>query len=146
VLPGDTNALATIFGGTLMQWIDVAGAIAAARHAQGPVVTASMDRLHFLRPVHLGSVVIVQAQVNFASRTSMEVGVRVLAEDQRSRVRVQATRAYLTFVAIDEKGQPRPVLPLILETDEDHRRFVQASRRRAARLAERQEVSVKPHG
>lgn len=146
VLPGETNALGTIFGGTLMQWIDVAGAIAASRHALGPVVTASMDRLHFLRPVQLGAVVIVQAQVNFASRTSLEVGVRVLAEDQRTRVRVQATRAYLTFVAIDEKGAPRPIEPLILETEEDKRRFEAASRRRAARLAERQEVSGKLNG
>ena len=93
VLPGETNALGTIFGGTLRQWIDVAGAIAAARHALGPVVTASMDRLHFIRPVHLGAIVVVQAQVNFASRTSMEVGVKVMAEELRTRVRVQATRA-----------------------------------------------------
>ena len=146
VLPGETNALGTIFGGTLMQWIDVAGAIAAARHALGPVVTASMDRLHFIRPVHLGAIVVVQAQVNFASRTSMEVGVKVMAEELRTRVRVQATRAYLTFVAIDDEGLPRPVAPLVLESDEDRRRFEQASRRRASRLAERQEVSVKLNG
>src|SRR4051795_3585333 len=77
VLPGLTNAHGTIFGGMLMQWIDIAGAIAAARHAQGPVVTASMDRLHFLQPVRLGAVVVIQAQVNFSARTSIEVGVRV---------------------------------------------------------------------
>lgn len=145
VLPGQTNALGTIFGGTLMQWIDVAGAIAAARHAQGPVVTASMDRLHFLRPVKLGEVVIVQAQVNFAARTSMEVGVRVLAEDQRTRHQVQATRAYLTFVAIDEQGRPRPVQPLVTESLEDERRLQAATRRRAARLQERNEVVTRHH-
>lgn len=145
VLPGETNAFGTIFGGTLMQWIDVAGAIAAARQAQGPVVTASMDRLHFLLPVSLGAVVIVQAQVNFTSRTSMEVGVRVLAEDQRTRSRVQATRAYLTFVAIDHQGTPRPVSALVLETAEDQRRFDAGQRRRAARLAERQEVAGRLH-
>lgn len=139
VLPGQTNALGTIFGGTLMQWIDVAGAIAAARHAVGPVVTASMDRLHFLRPVRLGEVVIVQAQVNFAARTSMEVGVRVLAEDQRTRHQVQATRAYLTFVAIDEQGRPRDVQPLVTESPEDERRLQAAARRRASRLQERSE-------
>lgn len=143
VLPGQTNALGTIFGGTLMQWIDVAGAIAAARHAQGPVVTASMDRLHFLRPVRLGEVVIVQAQVNYAARTSLEVGVRVLAEDQRTRHQVQATRAYLTFVAIDETGRPRPVPALLTETPEDERRLAAATRRRASRLAERHEMEVR---
>src|SRR5215475_7985251 len=87
VLPGLTNVHGTIFGGILMQWIDIAAGIAAARHASGPVVTASMDRLHFLSPVRLGEVVILQAQVNFAARTSMEVGVRVFAENQRTAVR-----------------------------------------------------------
>ena len=116
VLPGLTNAHGTIFGGILMQSIDVAGAIAAARHAQGAVVTASMDWLHFLKPVRLGAVVIVQAQVNFAARTSIEVGVRVIVEDLRTRSHVQTTRAYLTFVAVDEGGRPRPVQPLVLES------------------------------
>ncbi len=90
-----------------MQWIDVAGGIAAGRHAGGPVVTASMDRLHFLGPVQLGEVVIVQAQVNFAAKTSMEVGVRVLCENQNTAKRRQTTRAYLTFVAVDD-GRPPP--------------------------------------
>src|SRR4029450_4001505 len=81
VLPGLTNVHGNIFGGMLMQWIDIAGAIAAARHAQGSVVTVSMDSLHFLQPVRLGELVIIQAQVNFSARTSMEVGVRVVVED-----------------------------------------------------------------
>src|SRR6185369_14758672 len=93
VLPGLTNVHGTIFGGIMMQWIDGAAGIAAGRHAGGPVVTASMDRLHFLAPVHLGEVVTVEAQVNFAARTSMEVGVRVFAENQRTLKRYQATRA-----------------------------------------------------
>jgi acyl-CoA hydrolase len=121
----------------LMQWIDIAGAIAAARHARGSVVTASMDSLHFLEPVRLGAVVIIQAQVNFAARTSMEVGVRVVVEDPETRTRVQATRAYLTFVAVDGSGRPRPVAPLVLESEEDRRRFAVAARRRETRLAER---------
>jgi acyl-CoA hydrolase len=137
VLPGLTNAHGTIFGGMLMQWIDVAGAIAAARHAQGPVVTASVDRVHFLEPVRVGAVVIVQAQVNFSARTSMEVGVRVLVEDPRTRTRVQVTRAYVTFVAVDDAGRPRAVPPLALETEEDRRRFENAARRREVRLEER---------
>jgi acyl-CoA hydrolase len=145
VLPGLTNVHGTIFGGMLMQWIDIAAAIAGARHAQGAVVTASIDRLHFLQPVRLGAVVIIQAQVNFAHRTSMEVGVRVVVEDVRTRARVQATRAYLTFVAVDEAGHPRPVPPLALETDEDRRRFEAASSRREARLAERRIIEQR-HG
>jgi acyl-CoA hydrolase len=140
VLPGLTNSHGTIFGGILMQWIDIAGAIAAARHAKGPVVTASMDRLHFLSPVREGAIVVVEAQVNFAARTSMEVGVRVLVEDVRSGSRVQATRAYLTFVAVDGQGHPRPVEPLVLETADDRRRFDAAARRREERLKERRTI------
>ena len=138
VLPGLTNVHGTIFGGILMQWVDGTAGISAARHAGGLVVTASMDRLHFLRPARLGEVVIVQAQVNFAARTSMEVGVRVFAENQHTRHRVQATRAYLTFVAVDDDGQPRQVGPLQLETAADRRRFQEAKARRAVRLRERQ--------
>jgi acyl-CoA hydrolase len=93
VLPGLTNVHGTIFGGILMQWIDGAAGISAARHAVGLVVTASMDRVHFLQPARLGDVVIVQAQVNFAARSSMEIGVRVFAENQLTRERIQATRA-----------------------------------------------------
>ncbi len=137
VLPGRTNVHGTIFGGILMEWIDGAAGIAAARHAGGLVVTASMDRLHFLRPVLLGEVVIVQAQVNFAARSSMEVGVRVFAENQITRERKQATRAYLTFVAVDEHGRPREVAPLRPENADERRRFREARVRRAVRLRER---------
>jgi acyl-CoA hydrolase len=136
VLPGLTNTHGTIFGGMLMQWIDIAAGISAARHAGGPVVTASMDRLHFLHPIRLGEVVTVQAQVNFAGTTSMEVGVRVMAEDQSAQGRRQTTRAFLTFVAVDENGRPRPVPPLSLETAVDRRRFADARTRRAVRLRE----------
>jgi acyl-CoA hydrolase len=145
VLPGLTNTHGTIFGGILMQWIDIAGGIASARHSGGPVVTASMDRLHFLSPVELGEVVILQAQVNFAGKTSMEVGVRVLAENQATFERRQTTRAYLTFVAVDDAGRPRAVPPLICETPQDKRRFGDAQRRRAVRLRERRAMT-KSHG
>jgi acyl-CoA hydrolase len=145
VLPGLTNVHGTIFGGILMQWIDGAAGISAARHSGGLVVTASMDRLHFLRPARLGDVVIVQAQVNFAAHTSMEVGVRVFAENQLTRTRVQATRAYLTFVAVDDQGRPREVPKLTPETDQDRRRFRQAAARRTVRLRERRAMN-KHHG
>ena len=136
VLPGLTNTHGTIFGGMLMQWIDIAAGISAARHAAGPVVTASMDRLHFLHPIRLGEVVTVQAQVNYVGTTSMEVGVRVMAEDQSMRGRRQTTRAFLTFVAVDDDGRPRAVPPLSLETSVDRRRFADARTRRAVRLRE----------
>jgi acyl-CoA hydrolase len=137
VLPGLTNVHGTIFGGFLMQWIDMAASIAAARHAGGPVVTASMDRLHFLSPVQLGEVVLLQAQVNFAARTSMEVGVRVLSENQGTFARRQTTRAYLTFVAVDGEGRPRPVPSLHPESADERRREREARARRAVRLRER---------
>jgi acyl-CoA hydrolase len=136
VLPGLTNVHGTVFGGILTQWIDIAAGISASRHARGPVVTASMDRLHFLTPVQLGEVVTIEAQVNFAGTTSMEIGVRVFAEDRAFSTRRQTTRAYLTFVAVDDAGRPRSVPPLRLETAVDRRRFADARRRRAVRLRE----------
>ena len=142
VLPGLTNTHGTIFGGILMQWIDIAGGIASARHSGGAVVTASMDRLHFLSPVQLGEIVVLQAQVNFAGTTSMEVGVRVFAENQLTFERRQTTRAYLTFVAVDEAGRPKSVPPLICETAEEKRRFKDAQRRRAVRLRERRAMTA----
>jgi acyl-CoA hydrolase len=145
VLPGLTNVHGTIFGGILLQWIDLAGAIAAARHAGAGVVTAAMDRVHFLRPVRLGALVVVQAQVNFVAHTSMEVGVRVFVEDLRSKERTQATRAYVTMVAVDGGGRPVPVQPLVLETDDDRRRHAAAEQRRAVRLSERRTIETR-HG
>jgi acyl-CoA hydrolase len=137
VYPGDTNTLGTIFGGKVMQWIDVAAAVAGLRHSGGQVVTASIDALSFLTPIHMGEIVILKARVNYVSRTSMEIGVRVEADDPKTRQRRYTTKAYLTFVAIDEKGKPRPVPPLELETDEDRRRAENAEARRRARLATR---------
>ncbi|HVZ71687.1 MAG TPA: acyl-CoA thioesterase [Polyangia bacterium] len=141
VLPGLTNTHGTIFGGILMQWIDIAAGIASSRHAGGPVVTASMDRLHFLSPVQLGEIVVLQAQVNFAGNTSMEVGVRVFAENQITFERRQTTRAYLTFVAVDSEGRPVAVPPLVCETAEEKRRFEDAQVRRAVRLRERRAMT-----
>jgi acyl-CoA hydrolase len=140
VLPGYTNGMGTLFGGVVMQWIDVAAAIAAARHARGPVATASMDRLHFLRPVHVEEFVIIKAEVSFAAHTSMEVEVEVFAENPWTGERAQATHAFLTFVALDEAGRPRPVPSLVTETLAEKRRFKQAANRRAARLREKSEL------
>jgi len=133
VLPGDTNSLGTAFGGKIMQWIDVAAAVAARRHAGGVAVTMSMDSLTFHRPIRLGDVVVLRSSVNRVWRTSMEVGVRVDSEPEAGP-RVHAASAYLTFVAVDPSGRPRPVAPLAPETPEEHRRCEDAARRRIRRL------------
>jgi acyl-CoA hydrolase len=135
VMPMHTNGAAGImFGGVMMQWIDVCAGVAAMRHAQGAVVTASIDRLDFLSPVRVGEVVELRAQVNSTSHTSMEVGCRVETEDMRTGTRRYVTKAYLTFVAIDERGRPRPITPIELSSDEDRRRHADADRRRTERL------------
>lgn len=136
VMPTHTNGVGgVLFGGTLVQWIDVCAAVAAMRHCGGSAVTASIDRLDFLVPIHVGDVVVLQAQVNFAGRTSMEVGCRVETEDPRSGERRYTTKAYLTFVALDGGGKPRPIPPLVPETAEEKRRHGEAKKRRSARLA-----------
>jgi acyl-CoA hydrolase len=138
VMPLHTNGAAgVLFGGVVMQWIDVCAGVAAMKHAGGKVVTASIDRLDFLSPIHLGDIVILQAQVNFAAHTSMEVGCRVETEDPRTGERRYTTKAYLTFVAIGEDGKPRAVAPVVAESDDEKRRFEDAAARRAARLSAR---------
>jgi len=135
VMPMHTNGVAGVmFGGIMMQWIDVCAGVAAMRHAAGAVLTASIDRLDFLSPVRVGEVVLLQAQVNYTSRTSMEVGCRVETEDMRTRTRRYVTKAYLTFVAVDDHGKPRPIPQLSLATEDDRRRQVEAELRRHARL------------
>ena len=135
VMPMHTNGVAGVmFGGIMMQWIDVCAGVAAMRHAAGAVLTASIDRLDFMSPVQVGEIVVLQAQVNYTSRTSMEVGCRVETEDMVRRDRRYVTKAYLTFVAVDAMGKPRPIQPLELVTDQDHRRHAEAQRRRAERL------------
>jgi acyl-CoA hydrolase len=135
VMPMHTNGAAGVmFGGVMMQWIDVCAAIAAMRHGSGAVLTASIDRLDFLSPVQVGEVVVLQSQVNYVARTSMEVGCRVETEHMGNRTRRYVTKAYLTFVAVDEHGKPHTVPPLSLETDEDRRRHADGERRRGERL------------
>ena len=130
VLPSDANALGTIFGGKLMSWIDLAAAIAASRHSRQICVTASMDRLDFLQPIRVGDIVILKATVNFAGSSSMEVGVRVEKEDPLSGKRTYAATSYLTFVAVDKQGKPVKVPPLEPESEDERRRFEEASERR----------------
>jgi len=135
VMPMHTNGAAGVmFGGIMMQWIDVCAGVAAMRHARCGVVTASIDRLDFLSPVQVGEIVVLNAQVNYVSNTSMEVGCRVETEHLRTGERRYVTKAYLTFVAMDKHGKPSPLPRLTLETDEDRRRHADAERRRADRL------------
>lgn len=134
VLPGHTNQLGTIFGGQLVAWIDIAAAIAAGRHARSVCVTASIDALNFVAPVKIGQVVNIFASVNFTGRTSMEIGVRLDGEDPRTGARTHVASSYLTFVAVDEKGSPQQVPPVIPESAEEKRRYKDAQLRRAARL------------
>ena len=135
VMPMHTNGVAGVmFGGIMMQWIDVCAGVAAMRHAGGAVLTASIDRLDFLSPVQVGEIVVLQAMVNHVARTSMEVGCRVETEDMRTRTRRYVTKAYLTFVAVDERGRPRPIPALTLDTDDAVRRHAQAEGRRQDRL------------
>jgi acyl-CoA hydrolase len=135
VMPMHTNGVAGVmFGGIMMQWIDVCAGVAAMRHAQGAVLTASIDRLDFLSPVRVGEIVVLQAMVNYIARTSMEVGCRVETEDMRTQTRRYVTKAYLTFVAVDDHGRPRPVPALALDTQNDIRRHAAAAARRHDRL------------
>jgi acyl-CoA hydrolase len=135
VMPMHVNgARGIMFGGIVMQWIDVCAGVSAMRHAGGAVVTASIDRLDFITSIHLEEIVVLQSLVNYASRTSMEVGCRVDVEDPKTGRRRYTTKAYLTFVAVDAQGRPRPVPPIAPVTDTERRRFEQAAARRAERL------------
>jgi acyl-CoA hydrolase len=134
VLPSHTNALDTVFGGTVMSWIDIAAAIAAQRHSNKDVVTASIDRLDFIAPVFKGWVVNLKASVNYTSKTSMEVGVRVDAENPKTGETFHTASAYTTFVALGSNGKPSEVPDLILETEVEKRRFQDGLKRRQDRV------------
>jgi acyl-CoA hydrolase len=136
-LPNDANPLGTLFGGKLMQWVDLAASISAARHARCTVVTASIDSLTFLRPVRIGQLVILRSSVNRVFRTSMEIGVKVFVEDLLTGDVQHVSSAYLTFVAVSQDGSRIPLTPVVAETPDEQRRFLQAEERRQYRLARR---------
>ncbi len=138
----DTNLLGSVHGGVVMKLVDDVAGVVAQRHSGGPAVTASMDEMAFLEPVRVGDLVHAAAQVNWAGRTSMEVGVRVLAEpwNEAGVDPVRVATAYLVFVAVDDQGRPRSVPPVEPETAEDRRRFAEAGIRRRHRLARRAEI------
>ena len=136
VLPAQTNPLGKLLGGQVMHLVDMVAAMAAHRHSNSYVVTASVDYIDFRNPINLGEIVNLKSQVNRVFRTSMEVGVEVYSENAMTEERKHTTSAYVTFVAIDEHTRfPKPVAPLILKTAEERRRFREAAKRREVRLA-----------
>jgi uncharacterized protein (TIGR00369 family) len=134
MLPSDANPYGNVHGGEVIKLIDDCAGAAATRHARARVVTARIDELSFRAPVYVGHLVTASASVNHVGRTSMEVGVRVEAEDLLTGQAVHVASAYLVFVSIDERGRPAPIPPLLAETDDERRRMKAAEDRRALRL------------
>jgi len=137
---GHANSAGNVHGGTVMKLVDEAAALAAIRHSRKRVVTAAMDRMNFMYPIYVGELVTLNAMVNAAWRTSMEVGVRVEAENPHTGVIRHTNTAYLTMVALDESGRPSPVPPLVAESPVEERRMREAELRRRNRLAEREQI------
>jgi acyl-CoA hydrolase len=136
----DANSAGFIHGGTVMKLCDEAAGLAGLKHSRCRVVTAGMDRMTFLDPIQIGELVTFSASVNAAWRTSLEVGVRVIAEDPRSGDQRHTATTYLTIVAVDEHGHPIPVPALIPESEDEVRREREAQLRRRNRLAERDQI------
>jgi len=142
-LPTDANLLGYVLGGKVMHLVDLAAALAAVRHSRCAVVTASVDQMTFLHPVHIGQLIVLRSSVNRVFRTSMEVGVRVEVENLLTGHIKHTSSAYLTFVAVNKSGQRVPIPPVIPETENEKRRFAEAEQRRAYRLAIRDKALQK---
>lgn len=139
VMPGDTNVHGTIFGGTIMSWMDIAAAMVAQRHCENPVVTVHISDIDFISPIKLGYHVKIMASLNYVGKSSMTVGVRVDSENPFSGKSRKCTKAYLTFVALDEFGSPMEVPRLEPESEDEKRRYENAKTRResAKKLSEK---------
>jgi uncharacterized protein (TIGR00369 family) len=134
MMPSDANPLGNVHGGQIMKLIDEAGALAAMRHARRPVVTITMDSVSFLSPVRVGHLLTLRGSVNWVGMTALEVGVRVEAENPITGEIMHTNSAYAVYVALDDLGKPCSVPPLILENDEDRRRWDEAEARQQIRL------------
>ncbi|MBX2905009.1 MAG: acyl-CoA thioesterase [Taibaiella sp.] len=134
ILPNDTNTLGNLMGGRLMHWMDIAAAIAAQKHCNCPVVTASVDNVSFNNPIKLGNLLTIEAKLTRSFNTSMEVFLRVWGEDLSAQYRYLSNEAYLTFVALDPNGRPRKVPELVPDSEEEKKMFDGALRRRQIRL------------
>jgi acyl-CoA hydrolase len=141
-LPNDANGLGNMLGGKVMHLVDLAAAMAGLRHAHQPIVTASVDSLHFLHPVHIGELIILRSSVNRVFRSSMEIGVKVMTEKLLTGERLHTCSAYLTFVAVDREGKAIAIPPVIPETEDEIRRYRQAGERREYRLAMRNRLKA----
>ena len=134
ILPNDTNNLDTVFGGKVMQYMDLCAAMSAYKFARTAVVTASVDRLDFLAPATVGDMLILKSSVNYAHKTSMEIGVRIDAENVKTGQRKHTASAYLTFVSLDEDGKPQKISDIIPETKDEKRRYQEGKERHAQRI------------
>ena len=137
VLPSQTNPLGNVLGGHVMHLMDITAAIAAHRHSNSYAATVAVDYLDFRHPIRVGQLIVLKSSVNRVFQTSMEVGVKVFAENILTGERQHTSSAYVTFVALDEKGNPKAVPPVLCETEEERRRFREAEVRRRLRLAHR---------
>jgi acyl-CoA hydrolase len=142
-LPNDANTLGNVLGGKVMHLVDIAAALAAVRHSRCSVVTASVDHMSFLHPIHIGQLIVLRSSVNRVFRTSMEVGVRVEVENLVTGDIQHTASAYLTFVALDKSGSRLAIPPAIPETEDETRRYEEAEERRAYRLAMREKALQK---
>jgi uncharacterized protein (TIGR00369 family) len=138
MLPTDANTHGNVHGGVIMKLVDDAGAIVATRHSRSIVVTVAVDSMTFLSPVYVGNLVTLTAALSYVGRSSMEVEVLVEAEDPLTGDKTHTNTAYLVYVALDDSGQPRKVLPLIAETEEERQRIAEGCERQQARLTRRQ--------
>lgn len=137
VMPQDANTIGTVFGGQIVSWIDICASVVAQRHCRLPVVTVSIDSVHFRKPIKQRQIVILKGRINAVFRTSLEIGVAVFAEDPMTGESIKAVSAYLTFVALDAADQPAAIPGLIVESAEEKRREKAAKIRREQRLADR---------
>ena len=147
MMPQDANIQGNVYGGTIMKLMDEIAGSVAVLHTRKNAVTASVDQMNFYEPVYIGNLLILKASVNFVGKTSMEIGVRIEARDLRSGDTVHTGSSYLTFVALDESGNPTEIAEIIPETEEEKRRYVEAKRRREKRLAasNEQESTFRPN-
>ena len=144
MMPQHANIMGNVFGGVLLAMVDRVAAVAAIRHARRPAVTVSVDKVDFREPIRVGELVTAMAQVNFTGRTSMEVGVKVIAENVLTGERRHTNSCYITYVALNDAGEPVEVPPIVPETPDEKRRYNRAAKRRAERKAGVTALSVGP--
>lgn len=137
MMPHHANLMGNVFGGVILSLVDRVAAVCAIRHSRHQCVTVSVDKVDFKEPIHVGELVTAYGRVNFAGRTSMEVGVKLISENVLSGEKRHTNSCYVTYVALDENGQPTPVPPIVPQTPEEKRRYERASQRRASRVMDR---------